>query len=36
MRYWNETYVDKREIERVKKTNSKQVKKLSSEIFEYF
>jgi len=36
MRYWNETYVDKSEIERVKKTNGKQVKKLSSEIFEYF
>ncbi len=36
LRYWNETYIDKREIEKVKKMDQTVVKELSSEIFDYF
>jgi carbamoyl-phosphate synthase large subunit len=35
MRYWNESYVDKSKIEMVK-SNKSNVKKLKSEIFDYF
>lgn len=35
MRYWNETYLDKKEIERAKSSKSN-VKKVNSEIVDYF
>lgn len=35
MRYWNETYMDKKKMESAK-SNKTNLKKVSSEIFEYF
>jgi carbamoyl-phosphate synthase large subunit len=35
MRYWNETYLDKKEMEIIR-SNKSNIKKLRSEIFDYF